>query len=275
MLMHNFWAIARSSPTIILVRLNGDGRSFSFPIMAPALASAGEGLLRGPLVTRLAQGVRSLGGSVLFDNGRRRHFRTEEGRFFDADPIDLYGYHILAYDAMRLIGCVRVYSLVSNHFSCVTEQILGEKTFSEMLHKLGAQRTETIEIGRWIVHPAYRASGRPAVQLAAASAALAITLGNGSLVKRGFVLCSAGTGDRQDLMLARIGLAAVPVTKPIKCDKFKDTLRVMYCINTQQLIRDFSALWMKWRRLSDLLGRGKRILKRTIAVCVAECAKED
>ena len=85
------------------------------------------------------------------------------------------------------------------------------------------------------MHPAYRASGRPAVQLAAASAALAITLGNGSLVKRGIVLCSAGTGDRQDLMLARIGLAAVPVTKPIKCDKFKDTLRVMYCINTQQL----------------------------------------
>lgn len=86
-------------------------------------------------------------------NGRRRHFRTEEGRFFDADPIDLYAYHILAYDAMRLIGCVRVYSLVSNHFSCVTEQILGKKTFLEMLHKLGAQRTETIEIGRWIVHP--------------------------------------------------------------------------------------------------------------------------
>lgn len=48
-------------------------------------------------------------------------------------------------------------------------------------------------------------------------------------------MCSAGTGDRQDLMLARIGLAAVPVTKPIKCDKFKDTLRVMYRINTQQL----------------------------------------
>jgi hypothetical protein len=136
---------------------------------------------------------------------------------------------------MRLVGCVRVYRLVSNGFSCVTEQILGEKTFSEMLHKLGAQRTETVEIGRWIVHPAYRASGRPAVQLAAASAALAITLGNASLVQRGIVVCSAGTGDRQDLMLARIGLAAVPATEPIKCDEFKDTVRVMYCINTQQL----------------------------------------
>jgi hypothetical protein len=90
--------------------------------------------------------------------------------FFDADPIDPYAYHILAYDATRLVSCVRVYRLVSNGFSCVTEQILGEKTFSEILHKLGAQRAETVEIGRWIVHPAYRTSGRPAVQLAAPSA---------------------------------------------------------------------------------------------------------
>jgi N-acyl-L-homoserine lactone synthetase len=179
--------------------------------------------------------VRSLRGSVLFDNGRRRHFRTEEGRLFDADPIDLYAYHILAYDAMRLVGCVRVYRLVSNGFSCVTEQILGEKTFSEMLHKLGARRTETVEIGRWIVHPAYRASGRPAVQLAAASAALAITIWNASLVQQGIVVCSAGTGDGQDLMLARIGLSEVPTTEPINCDEFKDNVRVMYCINTQQL----------------------------------------
>jgi N-acyl-L-homoserine lactone synthetase len=179
--------------------------------------------------------VRSLRGSVLFDNGRRRHFRTEEGRLFDADPIDLYAYHILAYDAMRLVGCVRVYRLVSNGFSCVTEQILGEKTFSEMLHKLGARRTETVEIGRWIVHPAYRASGRPAVQLAAASAALALTIWNASLVQQGIVVCSAGTGDGQDLMLARIGLSEVPTTEPINCDEFEDNVRVMYCINTQQL----------------------------------------
>src|SRR3984893_4158139 len=183
--------------------------------------------------------LRSLRGSVLFDNGRRRHFRTEEGCFFDADPIDLYAYHILAYDAVRLVGCVRVYRLVSNGFSCVTEQILGEKTFSELLHKLGAQRTETVEIGRWIVHPAYRASGRPAVQLAAASAALAITLENGSLVQRGIVVCSAGTGDGQDLMLARIGLAEVPTTEPIKCDEFKDHVRVMYCSNTNELYPRF------------------------------------
>src|ERR1700730_11667209 len=121
--------------------------------------------------------VRSLRGSVLFDNGRRRHFRTEDGRFFDGDPIDRYSYHILAYDAMRLVGCVRVYRLASIGPACVTEKILGEKRFTEMLHKLGVHRTATIEIGRWIVHPAYRASGRLGVQLAAGSAALAKRLG--------------------------------------------------------------------------------------------------
>jgi hypothetical protein len=98
---------------------------------------------------------------------------------------------------------------------------------------LGARRQS--RLGVWIVHPAYRASGRPAVQLVAASAALAITIWNASLVQQGIVVCSAGTGDGQDLMLARIGLSEVPTTEPINCDEFKDNVRVMYCINTQQL----------------------------------------
>jgi hypothetical protein len=100
--------------------------------------------------------VRSLRGFVLLDNGRRRNFRAEEGRLFDADPINLYACHILAYDEMRLVGCVWIYPLISNGFSCVTEQILGEKRFSELLHKLGSRRTVTVEIGRWVVHPAYQ-----------------------------------------------------------------------------------------------------------------------
>jgi N-acyl-L-homoserine lactone synthetase len=179
--------------------------------------------------------VRSLRGFVLFDNGRRPHFKTGNGRFCDADPIDFDAYHILVYDRMRLVGCVRVYPLVLNGLPCITEKILGQKTFSEMLYKLGAKRTETVEIGRWIVDPAYRASGRPGVQLAAASAALTITLGNGSLFQRRIIVCSAGTGDRQDLMLARIGLSAARVAEAIKCDDFKDDVRVMYCLNTQQL----------------------------------------
>ncbi len=95
------------------------------PSARTALASAGEVATARP--ARYPTGsrrVRLLRGSILFDNGRRRHFRTEEGRLFDADPIDRYSYHILAYDAMRLVGCVRVYRLVSNGPACVTEKIL-------------------------------------------------------------------------------------------------------------------------------------------------------
>jgi len=196
--------------------------------------------------------VRSLRGSVLFDNGRRPHFRSGDGCFYDADPIDLYAYHILVHDGMRLVGCVRVYPLVLNGLPCVTEKILGQKTFSEMLHKLGAKRTETVEIGRWIVDPAYRASGRPGVQLAAASAALAITLGNGSVFHRRIIVCSAGTGDRQDLMLARIGLSAARVAEAITCDDFKDNVRVMYCLNTQQLNPRFLRVIIKMAKTIGL-----------------------
>ncbi len=154
--------------------------------------------------------------------------------------------------SLRLVGCVRVYPLVLNGLPCVTEKILGQKTFSEMLHKLGAMRTETVEIGRWIVDPAYRASGRPGVQLAAASAALAITLGNGSVFHRRIIVCSAGTGDRQDLMLARIGLSAARVAEAITCDDFKDNVRVMYCLNTQQLNPRFLRVIIKMAKTIGL-----------------------
>ena len=43
--------------------------------------------------------------------------------------------------------------------------------------------------------------------------------------------CSVGTGDRQDMMFARIGLTEVPRTDPIHCDDFKDDERVMYCFH--------------------------------------------
>ena len=115
----------------------------------------------GRLLPEWLEDVRLLRGLVLFDNGRRPHFRTEEGCFFDADPIDLYSYHILAYDGSALVGCVQVYPLAENGPACVSEKILGQKAFTEMLDNMEVERRDAIEIGRWIVHPAYRASGRP------------------------------------------------------------------------------------------------------------------
>jgi hypothetical protein len=158
-----------------------------------------------------------------------------DGRLFDPDPIDLHAYHILAYDGSRLAGCVRVYCLDANSPPCLTEQILGKKVFSEVLNSLGVRRTDTVEIGRWIVHPAYRASGRLGTHLAAASAARALTLEDGSVALRGMVVCTVGARNKQDWMLARIGLTDLPGTAWVVCDEFNDDVRLMHCLNTHQL----------------------------------------
>jgi hypothetical protein len=144
---------------------------------------------------------------------------------------------VLAYDGPTLVGCVRVYPLVANGPGCVSQQILGKESFAEMLHELGFGRTDTLEIGRWIAHPAHRGSGRLGTQLAAASAALATTLAHCSAARRGIVVCAVGTGDQQDALLARIGLAAAPVEKAVRSDEFGDNVRVMYCMSADQLNR--------------------------------------
>jgi Acetyltransferase (GNAT) domain len=167
--------------------------------------------------------VSALRGRVLFDNGRRPRFRAPNGGFLDPDPIDARAFQILAYDGARLVGCVRLYHLEADGPPCVTERILGERTFSQMLHTLDAQRTEIVEIGRWIVDPAYRATKRDlglSIQLVAASGALARALGEASGDLRGFVICAAGTKDRQDMLLTRFGMVPVsgigPTARTIK-----------------------------------------------------------
>ncbi len=195
--------------------------------------------------------VRSLRGLVLFDNGRRPHFRTEDGRFVDPDPIDLYAHHILAYDGSRLVGCVRVYRLAVNGPSCVTEEVLGDISFSRFLRGLGTQRTDTVEIGRWIVDPEYRRNGRLGTRLAAASAALAAALGSGSVVQQRAVICSVGTGDQQDSMLRRVGLASVPAAQAVECPNFSDDVCVMYCTGTDQLSIQFRSFM---NEMAETLG---------------------
>jgi hypothetical protein len=111
-----------------------------------------------------------------------------------------------------------------------------------MLRTLGVERRNAVEIGRWIMHPDYRAGGRPTVLLAAGAAALAVRLGNGSVARRGIVVCSAGTQDRQDLMLRRVGLVSAPDSEPVACERYGDSLRVMYCVDPETLNRRFCLL---------------------------------
>jgi hypothetical protein len=182
--------------------------------------------------------VRVLRGRVLFDSGKRPAFRAPDGAFLDPDPIDLHAFHILTYDGAKLVGCVRLYHLDPDGRACITEEILGEKTFSQLLQTLDAQRSEIVEIGRWIVDLEYRATNRDlglGIQLAAASAALANALGKASGKLRGFVICAAGTKDRQDMMLTRFGMAPVSGIDPVYWEDYKDEVRILCCSQTQRL----------------------------------------
>jgi Acetyltransferase (GNAT) domain len=152
--------------------------------------------------------VRSLRGAALFDNGRRPKFKTDDGRYADSDPIDLYAWHVLAYAGDSLVGCVRVYPLAGNGVPCLTETLLGEKQFLEILRTLGSHRNNTIEIGRWVVDPALRAQNGLApgigVQLAASAGALALALVRQSEAVNAIAIFSAGSRDNQYQMLSRL-----------------------------------------------------------------------
>ena len=190
--------------------------------------------------------VRSLRGAALFDNGRRPHFRTGDGSYADSDPIDLHSWHVLAYAGDSLVGCVRVYPLAGGGPPCLTETLLGEEQFSEMLRRLCKHRANTIEIGRWVVDPALRAQGSLApgigVQLAAGAGALAFALVNQSEDVNGVAIFSAGSRDKQYLMLSRLGLRPVSGVETITSAEYDDVIQVMYCTSTQELQSRFRSM---------------------------------
>lgn len=184
--------------------------------------------------------LRALRGFVLFDSGRRPAF-GKNGESSDEDPIDFYSHHVVAYHGAKMIGCLRVYHLASG-LPCLTEAVLGEQSFTNMLRTLGVERSNVVEVGRWIVHPHYRCGGRSALQLAAGAAAVTSRIAHGAVAQYGIAICSVGTLQRQDLLLRRIGFSNAPDTKPVKCDHYGDHLQVMYCDNLQKLDRRFCKL---------------------------------
>ena len=77
------------------------------------------------------------------------------------------------------------------------------------------------------------------IQLAAASAAIAKTLGEASGDLRGFAICAAGTKDRQDRMLSKFAIAPVSGIDPVFYEDFKDDVRILCCSRTQRLNPQF------------------------------------
>jgi hypothetical protein len=170
-------------------------------------------------LTRLDE-ISELRGRVLYENGRRPAFRLPNGRFADPDPLDPYAYHIIARNDGNSIGCVRNVP-VTEGVTCLTERLLGEARFAEMLAAFGVERKGAVETSRWMVDPDFRAL-RVGVLLAAG----AVTAAHAS----GFELlfCSVGTRDRQNVVLSRLGLRRVPEMPLIPVPEYNDELCVMY-----------------------------------------------
>jgi predicted GNAT family N-acyltransferase len=164
--------------------------------------------------------VRSLRADILYGAGRRPSFKAADGRCYDDDPIDLDAWHVMAWSGSTLVGCVRL-SPVAGARCCTTKALMGEDAFTALVARLGVTAAGVVEIGRWVVRPDYRRGGT-AVELAAMAATLARRLGFE------VALCAAGTGDRQDRLLAGMGMLAVPTVDAFPCATYMDRVRVMY-----------------------------------------------
>jgi Acetyltransferase (GNAT) domain len=230
-------------------RSKGPSEFLSWQLHSPFLDSIGRPVESWP---EWIDEVRSLRGAALFEDGRRPHFRTGDGRYADSDPIDLCAWHLLAYAGDDLVGCVRIYPLAVEGPPCLTELLLGEAQFSRMLRDMGRHRDNAIEIGRWVVDRTLRISGSLApgiaVQLAAGAGAIAFTLVNQSEDENGVTIFSAGSRDKQYQLLSRLGLRPVSGIDPVDSTEYDDVIRVMYCTNAQELQPRF-------RRMMDAMAK--------------------
>jgi hypothetical protein len=163
--------------------------------------------------------IREMRGCVFYAKGRRPFFRTAEGRFDDPDPIDLEAYHIIVRSQGRAVGCARVVNS-PNVDSSVIWSTMGTKRFQEILRDIGTTRERTCEASRWVVVPECR--GRLGARIAAASWTVARWLS----VEIAFVL--AGTRQKQDLALIRLGARPIAGLPLFASEVFDDDLRLLY-----------------------------------------------
>lgn len=160
-------------------------------------------------------------GRLLYAEGRRPAFRLANGRFADEDALDRDAYHLLAYAATGLVGCIRLVPLAAVA-RCVTETLVGSHPFQHALLILDVSRHQAAECGRWMVEPEYRSNSMLAMRLAAGIIALGRQLGHRILVG------PTGTRDGQANLLMRIGMQPLPTLTPQTVPLYSDEFQFIY-----------------------------------------------
>jgi hypothetical protein len=125
-----------------------------------------------------------------------------------------------------------------------------------MLGSFGKKREHVIEIGRWVVDPAFR-NGRslaPGVglELAAGAGALALALAKQIESGKGVAIFAAGTRDGQYLTLTHLGLKVVPGLSPVRSSDYDDLIQVLHCDGA-------TTLQPRLRRIIESLSTAMRI----------------
>lgn len=163
--------------------------------------------------------LRSFRARVLYDDGLRPRFRDLSGEFVDPDPLDLHAQHIVASAEGELVGCIRLIPMLDTPPGTIAG-LLGQDGLRRVFSVVGAQPSDTAEVGGWAVAPQRRRSGH-GIELAATAVALARKLGFR------WVLSAVGTKDGQDRLLASQGMWPVRGLAPVPLPGFADQVRIM------------------------------------------------
>jgi hypothetical protein len=158
-------------------------------------------------------------GRVCYDGGHRPSFQKADGSFNDFDLVDLCAYHVVARSGDRVVGCARVVPLEKIR-SGVVSSFIGEERFASLLRGMGMSRERVCEASRWVVLPEFR--GELGRRLVAAIWAVTRWL----LMEGVFVM--AGTRQKQDLALIRMGARPVSEVQLAPSQVFDDELRLLF-----------------------------------------------
>lgn len=191
--------------------------------------------------------IRRFRAEVFYDRGRRPDFRVGEDEYADPQDLDLGAFHLTAhaYTTGEIVACVRLAPPeLATEFQA--RRHLGGQVYAELLAGLGAAHAPVFEAGRLVVAPGMQGhglGGRMVAAMLAAARALGASL----------IVCTSGTGHRQDLLFGRLGFRPCPGTDRYSTH-YQDTVRVL-AHRVPDGAYEFEAVTSELRRGLDDLPR--------------------